>query len=120
MVNSGKKLKSGLILRVCLLCHNVYVYLLFPLKFYFILEGGCITVRHQFQVSSRVIQLCVCIYSFSFRFFSHVDCYRILNRVPCAVRKVPVGYLFLYIVQQGLRSLVGYSPWGRKEADTTE
>ena len=33
-------------------------------------------------------------YSSFLGFFSHVDYYRILSRVPCAIRQVLVGYLF--------------------------
>ena len=39
-----------------------------------------------FQVYSKVIQLYVYIYPFFFRFFSHMGYYRILSRVPCAIR----------------------------------
>ena len=38
-----------------------------------------------FPVYSKVIQLSVDRYSFSFRFFSHIGYHIILNRVPCAI-----------------------------------
>ena len=47
-----------------------------------------------FQGYSKVIQLYIYIYSFFFRFFSHIGYYRILSRVPCAVQQALVGYLF--------------------------
>ena len=48
----------------------------------------------QFQVHSKVIQLCVYMYLFFFKFFSHLGYYRILSRVPCAIQWVIVGNLF--------------------------
>ena len=39
-----------------------------------------------FQVYSRVIQLFIYMYLFSFKFFSHLGCYIIWSRVPCAVQ----------------------------------
>ena len=48
----------------------------------------------QFQVYSKVIQLCMCIYLFFFRFFSHLGYYRILSIVPCAIQQFLVVYLF--------------------------
>ena len=45
-------------------------------------------------MNGKVIQLCIYIYPFFFRFFSHISYYRILNRVPCAVQEVLVYYLF--------------------------
>ena len=50
----------------------------------------------QFQVYSKVIQLCIYIYLFFFRFFFHIGYYRVLSRVPCAIQQVLVDYL-LYI-----------------------
>ena len=44
-----------------------------------------------FRCTARVIQLCI-YHSFS-DFFSHINCHRILNRFPCAIQKVLVGYL---------------------------
>ena len=52
----------------------------------------------QFQVYRKVILLYIYIYSFFFRFLTHVGYYRILSRVPCAIQQVLVGYLF-YIQQ---------------------
>ena len=46
-----------------------------------------------FQVDGKVIQLYIYIYSFFFRFFSHIGYHRILSRVPCALQQVLVGYL---------------------------
>ena len=43
-------------------------------------------------------QLYIYIYPLFFRFFSHVDHYRVLSRVPCATQWVLVDYLF-YIQQ---------------------
>ena len=36
--------------------------------------------------------------------------------------KAPTGWIYRFLLAQfhGERSLVGYSPWGRKESDTTE
>ena len=39
----------------------------------------------QLQVYSKVSQLYIYIYPFFFRFFSHIGCYRILSRAPCAI-----------------------------------
>ena len=36
----------------------------------------------------------ICLYLFFFKVFSHSDNYRILNRVPCAIQLVLVGYIF--------------------------
>ena len=44
------------------------------------------------QQSDSVIHIGVYIYIF--RFFSLIDYYRILSRVPCAIQYVLVGYLF--------------------------
>ena len=41
----------------------------------------------------------------------------------CEVRKAPIVKPYKDITTKkfhGLRSLVGYSPWGHKESDTTE
>ena len=45
-----------------------------------------------------MIPLCLYIYSFFFRFSSHIGYYRILNRVPCAIQLTLVGY-FIYSSQ---------------------
>ena len=45
-----------------------------------------------------MIQLYIYIYLFFFKFFSHLDYYRILSSIPCAIHWVLVGYL-LYIEQ---------------------
>ena len=34
------------------------------------------------------------IHPFSFRFLSHIDCHRILDRIPCAIQQLPVGQSF--------------------------
>ena len=39
-----------------------------------------------FQVYSKVTQLSIDIYSFFFRFFSHIGYHIILSRVPCAIQ----------------------------------
>ena len=44
------------------------------------------------QQSDSVIYY-IYIYLFFSKFFSHLGCYRILNRVPCAIQSVLVGYL---------------------------
>ena len=44
----------------------------------------------QFQVHSKVIWLYIYMYLFFFRFFSHLGCYIILTRVPCAIQQVLV------------------------------
>ena len=33
---------------------------------------------------------------------------------------VPLQYFLMFVGIYGRRSLVGYSPWGRKQSDTTE
>ena len=43
------------------------------------------------QHSDSVIHIHILIF---FRLFSHIDYYRILSRVPCAIQKVLVVYLF--------------------------
>ena len=43
---------------------------------------------------SKVIQLYIYMYLFFFKFFSHLGCYIILSRVPCAVHYVLIGYPF--------------------------
>ena len=48
----------------------------------------------QFQVYSKVIQLYIYMYLFFLKFFSHLGCYIILSRVPCAIQQVLVGYPF--------------------------
>ena len=75
---------------------------------------------------------------FSFRFFSCIGHYRVLSRVPCAIRQVLSRCLFYYIAvciwrrqwhptpvllpgeSHGRGSLVGCSPWGHEESDMTE
>ena len=50
-----------------------------------------------FQVNNKVNQLYIYIYIyplFFFRFFSHIDHYRVLGRVPCAIQQVLISYLF--------------------------
>ena len=47
----------------------------------------------QFLVYHKVIQLYIYIYSFFFRFFSHIGYHRILSRVPCVIQQVLIGYL---------------------------
>ena len=47
------------------------------------------------MVYSKVIQLCVHIYPFFFRFFSHIDYYRLLSRVPCAINNLGLTYTLL-------------------------
>ena len=72
-----------------------------------------------------------------YRFFSHLSHYRALSRISCAIQQVPISYLFYiqYCVYgrrrwhptpvllpgkfHGQRSLVGCSPWGHEELDTT-
>ena len=65
-------------------------------NFHFILKYSLLTM-HQFQVYSKVIQLYIYMYPFFFKFFSHLDYYRVLSRVPCAIQQVLVGYL-LYTI----------------------
>ena len=45
-----------------------------------------------FQVYSKVIQLHIYTYLF-FKFFPHLDYYRILSRAPCAIQQALVGCL---------------------------
>ena len=40
--------------------------------------------------------------------------------IPGLERSLGGGILFLPGVYHGQRSLLGFSPWGRKESDTTE
>ena len=47
-----------------------------------------------FQVYSKVIQLYIYMYLLFFKFFSHLGCYIILSRVPCAIQEVLISYLF--------------------------
>ena len=47
-----------------------------------------------FQVYSKVIQLHIYMYLFFFKFFSHLGCYIILSRVPCATQQIPAGHPF--------------------------
>ena len=54
-------------------------------NFYFILEYCWLTVLCWIPVYSKMIQLCVYIYLFFFKFFSHLGCYIILSRVPYAI-----------------------------------
>ena len=51
-----------------------------------------------FQVYSKANQLCINIYPFLFRFFSHVGYYIVLSRFHYAIQQVIVTYPFFYIV----------------------
>ena len=75
----------------------------------------------------------ICTYIHSFRFFSHIDRYRVLSRVLYAAQYVLISYLFYTWRRQwqptpvllsgkshGQRSPVGCSPWGREELGMTE
>ena len=51
----------------------------------------------QFQVSSKVIQLYICIYEYMYSFFlysSIIGCYKIVKMVPCVIQQIIVGYPF--------------------------
>ena len=48
------------------------------------MEYSWLTMLYQFQIYTKVIQLYK--YLFFFKFFSHIGYYRILSRVPCAIR----------------------------------
>ena len=50
------------------------------------------TILCWLQMCNKVIQLYI--YLFLFKFFSHLDYYKILSRVPRAIQQVLVGYLF--------------------------
>ena len=56
-----------------------------------IVDFKCVGFRN-----SKLIQLYIYVYPFSFRFFSHIAYYRVLSRVPCGIQQVLVGYLFKY------------------------
>ena len=47
-----------------------------------------------FQGHSKVIQLHIYIYPLLFRLSFLIDYYRILSKVPCAIKQVLVGHLF--------------------------
>ena len=51
-----------------------------------LLEYSWFTMLYLFQVYSKVLQLYIYIYSFFFRFFSHIGYHRILSRIPCAIQ----------------------------------
>ena len=53
----------------------------------------------QFQVNSKVnhIYIYICLYTSTFfRFFSLIDHYRVLSRVPFIVQYIRISYLFIY------------------------
>ena len=54
-------------------------------------------MNNQFQVYSKVIQLYIYMYSFFFKFFSHLGYYRILSEVSCAIQQVLVGYSLAFL-----------------------
>ena len=63
------------------------------------------------------------IYIFFYKIFSIIGYYKILNIVPYTIqwrRKWQPTPVLLPRKFHGWRSLVGYSPWDRKESDTTE
>ena len=84
------------------------------------------TMLYQLQVLGKVIQLYMNIYLLFFRFFS----YRLLQNIeqsslyyivyPRELPKWQPTPVHLPGKSHGRRSLVGCSPWGRKESDTTE
>ena len=49
-----------------------------------------------FQAYNKVTQLCIHIYLFFFKFFSHLGCYIILSRVPCDIHKSLLVIYFIY------------------------
>ena len=49
---------------------------------------------YYFQVYSKVNQLYIYTYPLFCRIFSHIDYYRVLSRVPCAIQEVFIRYLF--------------------------
>ena len=91
-----------------------------------------------FLVYSKVIQLCIHIYSFFFRFFSHRGYYRIWVEFPVWYTIGPCWLFILYIVVHILEKAmaphsstlawkipwteepVGCSPWDCEESDMTE
>ena len=88
-----------------------------------------------FQVHSKVNQLNIYIYPLFFQIFPPVGHYTVLIQVPCAIKQVMVIYFIYSSVHwrrkwhptpvllcgksHGWRSLVGCSPWGCKNLDTT-
>ena len=75
---------------------NVFIVTTLFLTFYFILEYSWLTMLCQFQVYSKVVKLHIYIYLFFFKFFPHLGCYTIQNRVRCARQQVLTGYPFKY------------------------
>ena len=47
------------------------------------------------MVYSKLIHLYIHMYPFFFRFFSHIDYYRLLSRVPCAINNLVLTYTHL-------------------------
>ena len=84
---------------------------------------------------SKVNQLNIYIYPLFFQIFPPVGHYTVLIQVPCAIKQVMVIYFIYSSVHwrrkwhptpvllcgksHGWRSLVGCSPWGCKNSDTT-
>ena len=53
---------------------------------YFILEHSLLTMLCYFQVYSKVVHWYTCIYLFFLKLFSQLGYYRVLSRVPCAIK----------------------------------
>ena len=79
----------------------------------------------------------VCVYMLFFQFSPLIRYYKILSVILCAIQLVLLVIYFILVCicrrrrwhptpvllpgkSQGRRSLVGCSPWGREESDTTE
>ena len=76
--------KSG-----CVFFYSLFL-LSFYFNFYFILEYNVLVLGVERSDSNRFIY----VHLFFLKFFSHVDYYGILSRVPCAIQRVFVSYPF--------------------------
>ena len=65
----------------------------------------------QFQVYSKVNQLCIYIYPLFFKLFSYIYHYRVLSRVPCGIQQVLIIYFIYSSVysREGNGTLLQYS-----------
>ena len=72
--------KTPILFQLCLCTSH------FLKKFYFILKYCWFTMLCYFQVYSQVIHLYIYIYPFFLRFFSHIGYYKLLSRLPCAIK----------------------------------
>ena len=69
---------------------------IFFLNLKILLTCSWLTMPYWFLLYNKVIQPCIYMHLFFFRFFSHIGYHRTLRRGPCAVQQVPPEHPLQY------------------------